>query len=61
VGAELRVAWEPSAPFWVELHGAVGFPLVQSYRFRFRKPDKDAYEVPAATGAGGLATGVRFW
>ena len=59
-GLELRLAWEPDVPFWVELHGAVGFPLVRR-SFEFEQPQKTVYEVPAFTGNAGVATGVRFW
>jgi hypothetical protein len=60
VGPELRVAWEPAAPFWVELRGSLGFPLVR-HRFEFHVPDATVFEVPEQTAAAGLATGVRFW
>jgi hypothetical protein len=59
-GPELRLAWEPAVPFWVELRGALGFPLVR-HTFEFRLPQKAVYEVPRYTGAVGVATGVRFW
>lgn len=29
VGAELRVAWQPDAPFWLELNGQLGTPVVK--------------------------------
>lgn len=61
VGAELRVAWEPAAPFWVEVRGAAAFPLLATYQFVFRNPNRVAYEVPVLTGEGGMAVGVRFW
>jgi hypothetical protein len=61
VGAELRAAWEPAGPFWVELHGAAAFPLRATYQFVFRHPTQVAYEVPVLAGAGGMALGVRFW
>lgn len=61
VGAELRLAWEPTGPLWVELRGAAAFPLVASYEFVFRNPTHVAYRVPVFTGAGGIGVGVRFW
>jgi hypothetical protein len=61
VGAELRLAWQPAAPFWLELRGAAAFPLVATYRFQFRNPTQLVYEVPRFTGGGGMALGVRFW
>lgn len=61
VGGELRLAWEPDAPFWVELRGAATFPLVATYQFRFRNPTQLVYEVPRFSGAGSTAVGVRFW
>jgi len=63
VGAELRAAWEPASPFWVELRGAAAFPLplVATHQFVFRNPTLVAYEVPVLTGAGGMVLGVRFW
>lgn len=60
IGPELRVAWEPRLPFWVELRGAVGFPL-NPYTFTFDKPYAAVYDVPIVTAAGGAALGVRFW
>jgi hypothetical protein len=59
VGAELRLAWEPEAPVWIELHGAARFPLV-SHEFTFTLPDADVLTIPRISGAFGLATGVRF-
>jgi hypothetical protein len=59
VGAELRLAWEPDAPVWIELRGAAGFPLV-SHQFRFKYPDASVLTVPRFSGAAGLVTGVRF-
>jgi hypothetical protein len=61
VGGELRLAWEPDAPFWVELRAAATFPLVATHRFRFLNPTQLVYEVPWLTGAGSTAVGVRFW
>lgn len=60
VGPELRVAWEPQLPFWIELHGAVGFPL-NAHTFYFEQPYATVYDVPLVTVAGGAAAGVRFW
>jgi hypothetical protein len=59
-GPELRLAWEPDVPFWVELRGALAFPLVR-HRWEFERPQKTVYEVPWSTTAAGVATGVRFW
>jgi hypothetical protein len=62
VGAELRLAWEPDAPFWVELAGQLGVPL-RSHRFIFEKPEVTVFEIGPDDPIGGLgvATGVRFW
>jgi hypothetical protein len=66
VGAELRLAWEPDAPFWVELNGQLGLPLV-SHRFIFENPETTVFEVNGPdegldpTAGAGVATGVRFW
>lgn len=59
-GPELRLAWEPELPFWLELQGALGFPLV-ARRFTFHAPPAPVYEVPRFTQAFGVASGVRFW
>jgi hypothetical protein len=59
VGAELRLAWEPDAPVWIELLGAAGFPLV-SHQFTFKLPDANVLTVPPVSGTAGLAAGVRF-
>jgi hypothetical protein len=59
-GPELRLAWEPDVPFWVELRGALEFPLVR-HSWEFKQPQKTVYEVPWLTAAVGVATGVRFW
>lgn len=61
VGAELRLAWEPPAPFWLEVRGLGEVPLRSGYRFTFSQPDADAYKVPVIAGAVDLAAGVRFW
>jgi hypothetical protein len=62
VGAEVRLAWEPDAPFWVELNGQLGAPL-RSHRFIFENPEATVFDIgPDDPIAGlGLATGVRFW
>jgi hypothetical protein len=62
VGAELRLAWEPDAPFWVELNGQLGVPLV-NHRFIFENPDTTVFEIEGVdlTAGAGVATGVRFW
>jgi hypothetical protein len=59
-GPELRLAWEPEAPFWLELRGDLGFPLV-ARRFTFHEPAAPVYEVPRFTQAFGVAGGLRFW
>jgi hypothetical protein len=59
VGAELRLAWEPDAPVWIELRGAAQFPLV-SHEFRFTHPDAEVLTVRRVSGLGGIVTGVRF-
>jgi hypothetical protein len=59
MGAELRLAWEPDAPVWIELRAAAGFPLV-SHQFTFKYPDADVLTVPRFSAAAGLTTGVRF-
>jgi len=60
VGPELRAAWEPQLPLWVELRGVVGFPL-NSHTFYFNQPYATVYDVPTLTAALGAAAGVRFW
>lgn len=61
-GPGLRLAWEPEAPFWIELQGRVAFPLV-SHEFVFDEPLVVAYDLePANVAAGaGIAAGMRFW
>lgn len=59
VGAELRLAWEPESPVWIELHGRAEFPLI-SHQFRFIHPDAVVLTVPRFSGAAGVAAGVRF-
>lgn len=61
VGAELRAAWEPAGPIWLELQAAAAFPLVATHRFTLRNPSVVAYEVPILAGSGAMALGVRFW
>jgi hypothetical protein len=61
LGAELRFAWEPAAPFWAEAHLAGVAALRQGYQFTFEKPNEVAYEVPAVSVSAGLSGGVRFW
>ena len=60
-GAELGVAWEPGPPFWVELRGAVEFPLRAGYQFRFENPSALAYRVPYVAGSAAIVSGLRFW
>jgi hypothetical protein len=61
VGAEVRLGWEPRAPYWAEARVAGVVPLRQGYRFTFENPHGNAYEVPTVAVAAGLAGGVRFW
>jgi hypothetical protein len=61
VGAELRVAWQPDAPFWLELNGQLGTPVVK-HTFRFRAPDEPAFVLEPGLSAGaGIVSGVRFF
>ncbi len=62
VGVELRLAWEPDAPFWVELNGQLGLPLV-NHRFIFKNPETTVFEIEGLdpSAGAGVATGVRFW
>jgi hypothetical protein len=62
VGAEARLAWEPDAPFWLELNGQLGLPL-RAHQFIFENPRATVLEVGPDEATGGLnvATGVRFW
>ena len=61
VGGQLALAFRPVPPFWLELRGAVEFPLRAGYRFTFKNPDQTAYEVPYVSGWAGISAGVRFW
>lgn len=61
VGAELRLAWQPDAPFWLELNGQLGTPLVK-HTFMFRAPNAEAFRVEPELAAGaGIVSGVRFF
>jgi hypothetical protein len=61
VGAELRLAWQPDAPFWLELNGQLGTPLVK-HTFMFRAPTAEAFRVEPGLAAGaGIVSGVRFF
>jgi hypothetical protein len=60
VGPELRLAWEPRAPLWLELRGALGFPLVR-HTFQLENPAQNALVIDDLTAQGGLVAGVRFW
>ncbi|RYZ05500.1 MAG: hypothetical protein EOO73_19815 [Myxococcales bacterium] len=60
-GAEVRLGWEPPAPFWAEARLAGLFPLRRGYRFTFENPEKEAYSAPTFAVTAGLAGGVRFW
>ncbi len=61
VGAQLGLAWEPDAPFWLELRAAAELPLRMGYRFTFENPDVTAYQVPYLSGWAGIVAGGRFW
>jgi hypothetical protein len=61
LAAELRVAWQPDAPFWLELNGQLGTPLVK-HTFRFRTPDAEAFVAEPGLSAGAtIVSGVRFF
>ncbi len=60
LGPQVRLAWEPQAPLWLELQGGVAFPLV-SHEFIFNRPLKRVYQVSRVTAQGGVVAGVRFW
>jgi hypothetical protein len=61
VGAELRLAWQPDAPFWLELNGQLGTPLVK-HTFMFRAPSAEAFRVEPELALGaGIVSGVRFF
>lgn len=61
VGAELRLAWQPDAPFWLELNGQLGTPLVK-HTFMFRAPNAEAFRVEPELALGaGIVSGVRFF
>jgi hypothetical protein len=61
VGAELRLAWQPDAPFWLELNGQLGTPLVK-HTFMFRAPNAEAFRVePELASGAGIVSGVRFF
>jgi hypothetical protein len=61
LGAQLALAWEPRAPFWVELRAAADFPLRAGYQFTFENPARTAYQVPYLAGSVAIVSGVRFW
>jgi hypothetical protein len=60
LGPELRLAWEPAAPFWLELWGAEAVPLLPQ-RFDLEHPRKLALDLHTLLVSGGLSGGVRFW
>jgi hypothetical protein len=60
-GAEARVAYEPEAPWWVELRGGLQVPLRASHRFDFEKPTVTGYRVPYYQASGAIALGWCFW
>ena len=61
LGAQLGLSWEPDPSFWLELRGALEFPLRAGYRFTFDNPSEIAFEVPSVAGSAAIAAGVRFW
>jgi hypothetical protein len=60
LGAELRVAWEPREPFWAELRGGLGAPLLHE-KFTLENPRKIAFDIDYITAHAGAVVGVRFW
>lgn len=59
LAAELRLAWEPPAPLWLELQGTLSAPLVR-HSFVFDNPPADVFTVPVLFGGVGGVVGVRF-
>jgi hypothetical protein len=60
LGPELRLAWEPAVPFWLELWVAEAVPLLPR-RFDLENPRKLALDLHNLLVSGGLSGGVRFW
>jgi hypothetical protein len=61
VGPELRLSWEPRAPFWLELRGVVPVALYR-HRFELQIPYDIALNVEHDLSfEGGAVAGVRFW
>lgn len=60
LGPELRLAWEPARPFWLELRGAGAVPLL-THGFDLKNPPKTALMVEGLLVSGGVSGGVRFW
>jgi hypothetical protein len=60
LGPELRLAWEPAAPFWLELWGAEAVPLLP-HRFDLENPRRLALDLHTLLVSGGFSGGVRFW
>lgn len=59
-GAEARLAWEPREPFWAELRGGLGAPLLHE-KFSLENPRKIAFDIDYLTAQAGASLGVRFW
>jgi hypothetical protein len=60
LGAETRLAWEPREPFWAELRGGLGVPLLHE-KFSLENPRKIAFDIDYMTAHAGASLGVRFW
>ena len=60
LGPELRLAWEPAAPYWLELWGAEAVPLLP-HRFDLENPRRLALDLATVLVSGGVSGGVRFW
>jgi hypothetical protein len=60
-GAEARFAYEPEAPWWVELRGSLQVPLSASYRFDFENPTLTGYQVPYYQASAAISLGWCFW
>jgi hypothetical protein len=60
-GAEARIAYEPDAPWWVELRGGLQVPLPASHQFDFKNPTVTGYRVPYYQASGAISLGWCFW
>ena len=60
LGPELRLAWDPAVPFWLELWAAEAVPLLP-HRFDLENPRQLALDLHTLLVSGGLSGGVRFW